>query len=135
MKIDASMPGQILGQHKWWWTRNFKDIMVHNVNYMYTWQNVRQTSGLPMNGMWSHLHMPTHASSYLGVLLPHVQNLIWQVNHTSSCQQMCHLPICKQFICNFMLSKVLICRNPLHYLIFRSTHIDVRDAQKHFKRV
>ena len=28
--------------------------------------------GLSMNGMWLYLHVPTHASVYLGVLLLHV---------------------------------------------------------------
>ena len=83
------MPGQILGQHKRWWTRNFQDIMVHNV-YMTKYQTDLRPV---MNDMWSHLHMPTHASSYLGVLLPHLQNLIWQVNHRSSRQQVCSLTL------------------------------------------
>ena len=34
-----------------------------------------------------------------------------------------------------MLSKVLICRNPLYYIVFGSEHIGVSDTQKHFKQV
>ena len=34
-----------------------------------------------------------------------------------------------------MLSKVLICRNPLYNIVFGSKHIAVSDAQKHFKQV
>ena len=37
----------------------------------------------------SHLHVPTHASVYLGMLLPHMQNFIWWVNCTSILQQVC----------------------------------------------
>ena len=40
-------------------------------------------------GVWSHLHTPTHASIYLVVLLSHMQNFIWQVNHMPTIQQVC----------------------------------------------
>ena len=33
-----------------------------------------QITGLSMNGMQPHLHAPTHASIYLGVLALHVQD-------------------------------------------------------------
>ena len=38
-------------------------------------------TGLSMNSMWSHLHVPTHPSIYLGMLLLHVQKFIWWVLH------------------------------------------------------
>ena len=38
-------------------------------------------------------------------------------------------------ICNFMLSEVSICRNPLYYIVFENKHIGVWEAQKHFKQV
>ena len=52
-------------------------------------------AGLSINGMWSQLHVQTHASIYLGVLLLHVQNfIIWWVNHTPTLQRT-HLSFCK----------------------------------------
>ena len=46
-------------------------------------------AGLSMNGMQSHLHVPTRASIYLGMLLSQVQNFIWRVEkfilHFSCC--------------------------------------------------
>ena len=39
-------------------------------------QSIRIMTGLSLNGVQSHLHMPTCASIYLGVLLSLVQNFI-----------------------------------------------------------
>ena len=47
---------------------------------------VNRTS-LSMNSVQSHLHVPTHASVYLGMLLSHVQNFILWVNHMPTLQQ------------------------------------------------
>ena len=45
--------------------------------HFHAWHGTK--TGLTINGVWSHLHMPTHASFYLGVLLSHVQNFTWEV--------------------------------------------------------
>ena len=37
-------------------------------------------SGLSMNGVQSHSHIPTHTSLYLGVLSLHMHNFLWRVN-------------------------------------------------------
>ena len=58
-----------------------------------TWISV-----LSMNGEQLHLYLPTHASIYLGVLLMHMQNLIWQVNFTPTLRQVCSV-ILLQIIC------------------------------------
>ena len=44
-------------------------------------------AGLSMNSVRSHSHAPTHINIYLGMLLLHVQNFIWQVNCTPTLQQ------------------------------------------------
>ena len=106
--------------------------LIMNVQYL----RLTGFTGLSRNGVWSHSHAPTHVSIYLGVLLPHVQNFIYDKfiahQHFSRCSQ---LSFCKKFICNFMLSRVSIRRNPLYYIVFGSKHISVRDAQKQFKLV
>ena len=33
-------------------------------------------SGVPMNGIWLHSHVPTHTNIYLGMLSLQVQNFI-----------------------------------------------------------
>ena len=44
-------------------------------------------AGLSMNSVQSHSHTPTHINIYLGMLLLHVQNFIWQVNCIPTLQQ------------------------------------------------
>ena len=92
-------------------------------------------AGLSMNGMQSHSHLPTHDSIYLGMLLLHVQNFIWQVNHMQHFNKCVQLSFCKYFFCNFMLNKISIYRNPLYCIVFRSKHTGLSNAQKHFKWV
>ena len=50
-------------------------------------------AGLLMNGLRLHSHVPTQASIYLGVLSSHIQNFIWQINRTSTLQQVCSVII------------------------------------------
>ena len=50
-------------------------------------------AGLSMNGLRLHSHVPTQASIYLGVLSSHIQNFIWQINRTSTLQQVCSVII------------------------------------------
>ena len=60
-------------------------------------------AGLSMNAVWLHSHTSTHASIYLGVLLSHMQNFIWQVNCMPTLQQVSlvillqiiHLQLCE----------------------------------------
>ena len=42
-----------------------------------------------MNGVQSHLHVPTHASIYLDMLLLQIQTFTWQVNCKPTLQQLC----------------------------------------------
>ena len=49
--------------------------------------DILHVSGLSMNGMQSHLHVPIHASIYLGVPLLQVQNFIWRFNCMPTLQQ------------------------------------------------
>ena len=80
-------------------------------------------SGLSMNGMWSHSHVCTHASTYLSLLSLHMQNSIWRVN------QVCSV-ILLQMIHHVKL--IFIPRNPLYCIIFGSKQISATDAQEHF---
>ena len=54
-------------------------------------------TGLSMNGMWSHSHVPTPTSICLDVLSLYVQNFIWEVNCKSLCSvillQIIHLQL------------------------------------------
>ena len=50
-------------------------------------QHCSRIPNLSINGVQSHLHTPTHASIYLGMLSSLMQNLIWWVNHTPTLQQ------------------------------------------------
>ena len=60
-----------------------------------TWFNSRvifclpRLTGQSMNGMRSHSHAPTHASFYLPLLSPCMQNFIWQVSCMLTLQQVC----------------------------------------------
>ena len=80
-------------------------------------------SGLSMNGMWSHSHVRTHASTYLSLLSSHMQNSIWRVN------QVCSVTLL-QIIHHVKL--IFIPRNPLYCIIFGSKQISATDAQEHF---
>ena len=51
--------------------------------------NFFKNSGLSMNGVQSHLHVPTHASIYLDMLLLQIQTFTWQVNCKPTLQQLC----------------------------------------------
>ena len=64
------------------------DTEIDNVNNSNSSYNVA-VPGLSMNDMQSHLHTLTRASIYLSVLLSHVQNFTWQVNHMTTLQQVC----------------------------------------------
>ena len=57
--------------------------LIMNVQYL----SSTGFTDLSRNDVWSHSHAPTHVSIYLDMLLPHVQNFIWQVNSTPTLQQ------------------------------------------------
>ena len=60
-----------------------------------------------MNDMQSHLHTPTHASIYLGMLLSHMQNFIWRVNHMPMLQQVCCYPFANNSFATMLIALFL----------------------------
>ena len=68
---------------------------------------------------------------YLGMLLSHIQNFIWQANHMPTLLQVYSIILGKKFICNFTSSWVFILRNSLYYLAFGSKYISVSNTQNH----
>ena len=85
-----------------------------------------------MNSVRSHLHVPTHTSTYLGVLSSPVQKFIWRVNSMPMLQQMFSYPFANNsFATSYVLNWVSIRRNPFYYKVFGTKIFSVGDAQKH----
>ena len=81
-------------------------------------------AGLSMNGMWSHSHMPTYTSIYLGMLLLHMQ-----INHTNISVSVLSDPFANNSPATSSWDTIVLYGIYLD-IVFGSKHISVSDAQK-----
>ena len=98
-------------------------------------------------GRWNFLAKPVnewhaitfthaHPCQYLfRCVIVALAKFIWWVNRTPTLQQVCSVILLQIIHFNFMLSWVLIHRNPLYYIVFRSKNISVSNAKNNWAQL